>query len=362
MRAFTTLRSPLHTTLGLLAAAFALATSALALDGPMPKEADWIAKDFKFHTGEVMAELKQHYTTLGDPSGQPVLILHGTTGSGTGLLAAGFGGELFGPGQPLDAAKYYIILPDAIGHGKSAKPSDGLKAKFPSYDYDDMVSAQYRLVTEGLGIKHLRMVLGNSMGGMETWAWAEAYPDFMDVAVPMASQPTEMASRNWMLRRLIVDSIRNDPDWNGGNYTTQPKSARTASVFYGIATNGGSIATQAAAPTRAAADKLLDERLAANFAGDANDTLYQWDASRDFNPASGLERIKATLLAINSADDERNPPETGLTERELKRIKNARLLLIPAGPDTRGHGTTGMAKFWKEAVQDLLATAAKLPQ
>jgi homoserine O-acetyltransferase len=333
------------------------AHSAYAADWPAPKEGDWVARDFRFHTGEVMAELRLHYTTVGASSGIPVLILHGTTGSGSGLLSPGFAGELFGPGQPLDAGKYYIVMPDAIGHGKSAKPSDGLRAKFPAYNYDDMAAAQYRLVTEGLGLRHLRLVMGNSMGGMHTWIWGVTYPDFMDALVPTAAQPTEMSSRNWMMRRLITDSIRNDPEWNNGNYTTQPRSARVASVFFGISTNGGTLAYQKAAPTREAADKLLDARLAAPFPGDANDVLYQWESSRDYNPAPGLERIQAALLAINSADDERNPPETGIMIRELKRVKNGRLFLIPASDDTSGHGTVGRAKFWKQELQELLQTA-----
>jgi homoserine O-acetyltransferase len=327
------------------------AAAAVAADYPAPKEADFVARAFRFHTGEILPELRLHYTTIGAPSGEPVLILHGTTGSGTGLLTPAFAGELFGPGQPLDANKYFIILPDALGAGKSAKPSDGLRTKFPQYNYDDMVAAQYLLVTEGLGLRHLRLVLGNSMGGMHVWIWATAHPDFMDAAVPMASQPTEMASRNWMMRRMIIDAIRNDPDWKDGNYTTQPRAFRIANAFYGIATNGGTRAYQKLAPTRAAADKLLDDRLAAPFTADANDFLYQWDASRDYNPAPNLERIEAAILAINSADDERNPPETGLTDAALKRIRNARLYLIPASEDTRGHGTTAMAKFWKRALE-----------
>jgi homoserine O-acetyltransferase len=341
------------------AALFLFAFSAMAADYPTPKEGDWVARDFRFHTGEVLPEVRLHYTTVGAPTGQPVLLLHGTAGSGTGMLTPGFAGELFGPDQPLDASKYYIILPDALGAGKSAKPSDGLRAKFPLYNYDDLVDAQYRLVTEGLGLRHLRLVLGNSMDGMHTWIWGERYPDFMDALVPMASQPTAMSSRNWMMRRLIIDTIRNDPDWNNGNYTTQPRSLRVANVFYGIATSGGTQAYQKMAPTREAADKLLNDRLAAPFTADANDFLYQWDASRDYNPAPGLERIQATLLAINSADDERNPPETGIMDRELKRVKNARLFLIPGSEDTRGHGTVGMAKFWKQQVQELLQTAPR---
>jgi homoserine O-acetyltransferase/O-succinyltransferase len=332
-----------------------------AADYPAPKEGDWVARDFRFHTGEVVPELRLHYTTIGAPSGEPVLILHGTAGSGTGLLSPAFAGELFGPGQPLDAAKYFIILPDAIGAGKSSKPSDGLRAKFPHYNYDDMVLAQYRLVTEGLGLRHLRLVLGNSMGGMHTWLWGVAYPGFMDALVPMASQPTEMSGRNWMTRRLLTDSIRNDPDWNAGNYTAQPRAFKLANVWFGLTTIGGSQAYYKAAPTRAQADKLIDERIATPFNADANDFLYQWEASSDYNPAPGLERVQATLLAINSADDERNPPELGIMERELQRVKGGRLYLIPASEDTRGHGTTGMAKFWKSQLQGLLQSAPKNP-
>ena len=333
--------------------------AAQAADFPTPKEGVWTARDFRFHTGEVMPELRLGYTTVGEPSGEPVLILHGTAGSGSGMLSAAFGGELFGPGQPLDAARYYIILPDAIGAGKSAKPSDGLRARFPRYNYDDMVLAQYRLVTEGLGLRHLRLVLGNSMGGMQTWIWGTTYPGFMDALVPMASQPTEMSGRNWMMRRMLIDSIRNDPDWNGGNYTVQPRSIKVANAFFGVATIGGSQAYHKAAPTRALADKLLDERLAAPFSADANNFLYQWESSADYNPAPGLERVQAALLAINSADDERNPPELGIMERELKRVKGGRLFLIPGSDETRGHGTTGMAKFWKQQLQELLQATPK---
>ncbi|MGQ0677155.1 MAG: alpha/beta fold hydrolase [Rhodospirillales bacterium] len=333
--------------------------AAAAQTYPAPREGAWIARDFKFHTGETMAELRLNYRTIGEHTGEPVLILHGTTGSGASMLSQAFAGELFGPGQPLDAAKYFIILPDAIGHGKSSKPSDGLRAKFPRYNYEDMVAAQHRLVTEGMGVRRARLVMGNSMGGMHTWIWGVRHPDFMDALAPMAAQPTEMSSRNWMMRRLIIDAIRNDPDWNGGNYTAQPKAFRIANVFFAIATNGGTLNYQKASPTRELADKLLDQRLAAPFNADANDFLYQWDSSRDYNPSPGLERIKAALLAINSADDERNPPETGLMERELKRVKNAKLHLIPASEDTRGHGTTAMAKFYKQQLQELLQAAPR---
>lgn len=335
------------------------ANAATAADDPTPKEADWIARDFRFHTGEITPELRLHYTTVGDPSGEPVLVLRGTTGSAATMLTPNFAGELFGDGQALDAKRYFIILPDALGAGKSAKPSDGLRAKFPHYNYDDMVLAQYRLLNEGLGIHHLRLVIGNSMGGMETWVWGVTYPAFMDALVPMASQPTEMSARNWMTRRILIESIKQDPAWHNGDYTTQPPSIRLANVFFGIATSGGALGYQALAPTREQADKLVDARLAAPPPPDANDFIWQFDAARDYNPSPGLERIQASVLAINSADDERNPVETGLLDQSLRRMKNARLLLIPASAETRGHGTTGMAKLWNRQLADFLATVPR---
>jgi homoserine O-acetyltransferase len=331
--------------------------TAMAADYPAPKQGEWIAKDFKFHTGQTLPELRLHYTTVGESTGQPVLVLHGTGGSAASMLTPPFAGELFGPGQPLDASKYYIIIPDSVGHGQSSKPSDGLTTTFPKYDYDDMVDAQYRLLKEGLGVKHLRLVIGNSMGGMHTWVWAVRYPDFMDAAVPMASQPTEMAARNWMLRRIMLDTIRNDPDYNGGNYTTQPRMMKYAIAAYGIASAGGTLGYQTLAPTAAKADKMVDERVATPIAADANDFIYQWDSSHDYNPSAGMEKITATVLAINAADDERNPPETGVTQEAMKRIKNGRLYLIPASTETRGHSTTGNAKFYLEQLRELLQSA-----
>lgn len=332
-----------------------------AADYPAPKQADWIARDFRFHTGEVLPELRLHYTTVGDPSGEPVLILHGTAGSGTGLLSPTFAGELFGPGQALDASKYFIILPDVIGAGKSAKPSDGLRAKFPRYDYADMVLAQYRLLTEGLGVRHLRLVLGNSMGGMETWIWGATYPGFMDALVPMASQPTAMAGRNWMLRRMMMETIRRDPAYQDGEYTAQPPSLRIANTFFALATSGGTLALEKRGATHEKADSYVDEQLALPAPADANDFLYQWNASFNYDPEPMLARIEAPVLAINAADDERNPIETGVMARGMRQVRNGRLYVIPASEDTRGHGTTGLAKFWAPQLQEFLQTVPRRP-
>jgi homoserine O-acetyltransferase/O-succinyltransferase len=334
-------------------------TAAAAADYSAPKDGDWVARDFKFHTGQVMPEVKLHYTTIGEQTAVPVVVLHGTSQSAQAMLTPAFAGELFGPGQPLDGTKYYIIIPDALGHGKSSKPSDGLQTKFPEYDYSDMVEAQFRLLSEGLGIRHVRLIIGNSMGGMNAWLWGEQHPTYMDSLVPMASQPTAMASRNWMLRRMMLETIRNDPEYNNGNYTTQPRFLKIASIFYGIATAGGTLNYQKLAPTREKADKLVDARFAAATAADANDWVWQWASSGNYDPGSDLEKIEASVLAINSADDERNPPETGLTEAAMKRVKSGKLYLIPASEQTTGHLTTANAKFYKEQLQELLETAPR---
>jgi homoserine O-acetyltransferase/O-succinyltransferase len=347
---------------GLAFAALLLAAfQAIAADYPAPKQGVWTVKDFKFHTGQVLPELKLAYSTVGEPGGEPVLVLHGTTGSAASMLNPNFAGELFGPGQPLDASKYYIILTDAIGTGRSSKPSDGLRMNFPKYNYDDMVDAQYRLLREHLGVKHLRLVIGNSMGGMQTWMWAQKYPGMMDVAVPMASLPTAMSGRNWMLRRLLTESIRRDPAWNNGNYTAQPPGFQLASVFFATATNGGNHSYMKAGPNREKADAALEARLKPGaMNADANDHLLQWESSADYNPSPGLEKITATLLAINSADDERNPVELGILDREIKRVKNGRAYVIPASDQTLGHGTTANAKFWKQELDAVLKSAPRV--
>jgi homoserine O-acetyltransferase len=330
-----------------------------AADYPAPKEGEWVARNFRFHTGDVFPEVRLHYRTVGNPAGEPVLVLHGSAGSSLSMLTPGFAGELFGPGQPLDASRYYLIIPDSLGTGKSTRPSDGLRARFPQYNYDDMVNAQWRLLSEGLGIKHLRLIIGNSMGGMQAWMWSEAHPEYMDAIVPMACLPSAMSGRNWMLRRMLTQSIRNDPDWMGGNYTTQPKNMSTHLAYFSIATSGGNQGWTAQAPTSAKGDDIIKKLTSQPFRGDANDTLFQWESSFDYDPLPMLERIQATVLAINAADDERNPPELGVLDRELKRIKNASYYLIPASAETRGHGTTGMARFYKDKLAEFLKTAPK---
>ena len=334
-----------------LAMGLSFATPALA----QPKDGNWTVSDFRFHTGETLPELKLHYITLGSPANPAVLVLHGTGGTAEGMLSPAFGGELFGPGKPLDAERYFIVIPDVIGAGRSSKPSDGLRMRFPAYDYDDMVQAQYRLLTEHLGVKHLKLVIGNSMGGMLTWMWGETHPDFMDALVPLASQPTQIAGRNWISRRMVIDMIKADPAWNGGDYATQPPAFTMAMTYFGLMTSGGTLAQMQTLPTLAAADRAVTEGLARPVGGDANDIIYQLNAARTYDPAPRLESIKARVLAINSADDERNPVEVGILQREIKRVKGGRFYLIPASTETRGHGTTAAAKWWAPQLADFLA-------
>jgi homoserine O-acetyltransferase len=337
-----------------------------AANYPIPLEGDFVLPNFRFQSGETLPELKLHYRTIGTAQkngagvvSNAVLVLHGTGGSGRSLLRESFADALFGPGKLLDATRYYIILPDGIGHGRSSKPRDGLHARFPHYNYADMVLAQYRLLTEKLDVHHLRLVMGTSMGGMQSWVWGETYPDFMDALLPLASLPVEIAGRNRMQRRMILDAIRNDPEWKNGEYEQQPHGLVTA-VYILILMGSSPLQMQKAAPTREAADKLLDELVRARLKGlDANDLLYQVDASRDYNPAPGLGKIKAPLVAINSADDEINPPELGIMERMIQRVPRGRFELIPISDKTHGHGTHSYADVWKEHLAELLEASKR---
>ncbi|MCG3161093.1 MAG: Homoserine O-acetyltransferase [Acidobacteria bacterium] len=329
---------------------------------PKPVEGDFVIRDFKFDSGETLPELKLHYRTIGEPkrdaSGvvrNAVLIMHGTGGSGANFLSNQFGGALFGPGQLLDAAKYFIILPDGIGHGQSSKPSNGMRARFPHYAYNDMITAQRRLLTEGLKVNHLRLVMGTSMGGMHTWLWGEKYPDFMDALAPLASLPVQISGRNRMMRRMVIDSIRNDPEWNNGEYKQQPLRGLTSAIYTLMFMSSVPLQQYKQAPTLDAADKLFDNSVRAQLARtDANDMLYAFDASRDYDPAPKLESIKAPLVAINSADDQVNPPELGIVEKEIKRVKRGRYVLIPISDRTRGHGTHSLPEIWKQYLAELL--------
>jgi homoserine O-acetyltransferase/O-succinyltransferase len=319
-----------------------------------PQQGDFLIKDFRFHTGEVLPELKLHYVTVGAPTGQPVLVLHGSSGSSQTMLGRNFAGELFGPGQPLDADKYFIVVPDSIGAGRSSKPSNGLRTGFPKYTYEDQVVGQYRLLTERSGIHHVKLIIGQSMGGMHSWIWGEMYPDFMDALVPMGAQPVAISGRNWILRRMLIEMIKADPAYNDGNYVQQPPTFKYAASFFSLATSGGTRALQRIAPTRALADKVVDERLERRFAPDANDYIYAYSASRDYDPSPRLEKINARVLAINAGDDERNPAELGNTAREIKRVKNGTYYEIPPSDRTRGHGTSGDARYWKHLLPELL--------
>ncbi|PYL42438.1 MAG: hypothetical protein DMF42_06870 [Verrucomicrobia bacterium] len=330
-------------------------------DYPAPTEGDHTIRDFKFASGETLPGLRLHYRMLGKPekdaqgkTTNAVLIMHGTTGSGAQFIRPEFAGELFGKDQPLDTTKFFIVLPDGIGHGKSNKPSDGMHAKFPHYGYLDMIEAQYRLLTEGLGVNHARLVMGTSMGGMHTWLWGELHPDFMDVLMPLASLPTQISGRNRAWRRIIIDSIRNDPAWNGGEYKTQPPSLRTAAeILWFMSSNP--VLRQKEAPTLAKADEVLDKFVEGIVkTDDANDVLYALEASRDYDPGPNLEKILAPLLAINSADDLINPPELGILEREIKRVPRGRAIVIPLSDKTRGHGSHTIASLWKAELVKLL--------
>jgi homoserine O-acetyltransferase/O-succinyltransferase len=332
---------------------------------PTPVHGDLVMTDFKFQSGETLAELKMHYVTLGTPAKDSngkttnaVLVLHGTGGNHSNFLRPSFAGTLFGKGQLLDAEKYFIVIPDNIGHGASSKPSNGLRAKFPRYNYQDMVTAQYRLLTEKLGVNRLRLVMGTSMGGMHSWIWTEQYPDFMDAAMPLASLPIEISGRNRFFRRMIIDPIKNDPEWLGGEYKTQPVRGLTTAIYTLIMMGSVPLQMQRSGPSKDAADKLFDDIMKSRLAStDANDLLYQVDASRDYNPAPKLETIKAHLVAVNSADDAVNPPELGIVEKEIKRVKNGRFILLPITDETRGHGTHTLAPLWQKYLAELLTVS-----
>jgi homoserine O-acetyltransferase len=343
-----------------------VATALWAAEYPAPTESDYVVHDFKFASGEMMPELRLHYRTLGkaekDAQGivrNAVLIMHGTTGSGAQFIRPEFAGELFGAGQPLDAAKFFIVLPDGIGHGKSSKPSDELHAKFPHYGYRDMVEAQFRLLNDGLGVNHARLVMGTSMGGMHTWIWGELHPDFMDALMPLASLPTQISGRNRTWRRLVIDAIRHDPEWRGGDYAAQPPSLRTAAEMLWFMSSNP-VLRQKDAPTLAKTDEVLDKFVAEiTKADDANDVLYALEASRDYDPGPALEKIQAPLVAVNSADDLINPPELGILECEIKRVPHGRAIVIPVSDKTRGHGSHTIATLWQSELEALLKESAR---
>jgi len=330
-----------------------IASFVFAADYPTPTEGDYTLRDFKFTSGETLPELRLHYRTLGKPekdaqgkTTNAVLIMHGTTGSGAQFIRSEFAGELFGKDQP--------VLPDGIGHGKSSKPSDGMHAKFPRYGYIDMVEAQYRLLTKGLGVNHARLVMGTSMGGMHTWLWGEMHPDFMDALMPLASLPTQISGRNRAWRRVLIDAIRNDPAWSGGDYKTQPPSLRIAvEMLWFMSSNP--VLRQKEAPTLAKTDEVLDKFVDDHLkSDDANDVVYALEASRDYDPGPNLEKIRAPLFAINSADDLINPPELGIIEREIQRLPKGRAMVIPLSDKTRGHGSHTIAALWKDQLVKLL--------
>jgi homoserine O-acetyltransferase len=356
--------------LGALALLLVVAAPAAAQQSaatPAPEEHDYIARDFHFKSGETLPELRLHYMTFGKPakdaSGRvtnAVLILHGTGGSGRQFLQPQFANVLYGPGQLLDTSHYFIILPDNVGHGKSSKPSDGMHAHFPSYDYDDMVAAQHELVEKGLGISHLRLILGTSMGCMHSWVWAETYPQFMDALMPLACLPVQIAGRNRIWRKMVIDGIRKDPEWKGGDYTAQPRAGIEVAVDFLLIAGSVPLLMQTSYPTRDAADKYLDEytaRVGATM--DANDFLYAVNASRNYDPSPKLETITAPVMFVNSADDFINPPELGIAEREMKRVKNGKFVLIPISSQTHGHGTHTWAAVWQQYLKELLEESAR---
>ena len=361
---------PLITTCAVLLSAWLPVRWASAAPAPSPvdertSEGDYVVNNFRFASGETLPELRLHYTTLGKPHrnahghvDNAVLVLHGTGGSGRSLQSDKFAGVLFGKGQLLDSSRYFIILPDGIGHGKSSKPSDGLHARFPHYGYEDMVNAQYALVTQELGVDHLRLVIGTSMGCMHTFMWGESHPDFVDALMPLACLPIQIAGRNRLWRDLVTDAIRSDPQWQQGEYRSEPTAAlRTAAGLLLIA-GSAPIQMQLSLPTRDAADEFMKKYMSRELEDlDANDLLYQVDSSRDYDPSADLEKIRAPLMWINSGDDFINPPELNVAEREVKRIKNGRFILLPASDQTHGHGTHTWAAVWQQYLAQLLGSS-----
>jgi len=349
------------------AALAAFAAPATAAPVVAPKEGDFVARDFRFRSGEVLPELRLHYTTLGEPkrdaSGRvtnAVMVLHGTGGTGKQFLSPQFADELLVPGGLLDPAKYYVILPDGIGHGKSSKPSDGLHARFPRYDYDDMVAAQHLLLTKGLKVDRLRLLMGTSMGCMHGFVWGETYPDFADALAPFACLPNEIAGRNRMWRKLLIDAVTQDPAWKGGDYVEQPKEGLRTALGLLMVAGLSPLPAQIASPTRQAADKAVDDYFAARMPPlDANDLIYQVAASRTYDPSPKLETITAPVLWINSADDFINPPELGIAEAQAKRLKNGTFVLLPISEKTRGHGSHTWAVLWKDRLAAFLKATEK---
>jgi homoserine O-acetyltransferase len=349
-----------------LAAVLALSNIARGADYPMPDQGDFVFKDFKLASGQTLNEVRIHYRTIGKPVRDAqgtvtnaVLILHGTTGQGGNFIRPEFAGELLGKDQPLDAERYFVILPDNLGHGKSTKPSDGLRGKFPRYGYHDMIAAQHRLVTDGLKVNHLRLVMGTSMGGMHTWLWGQKYPEMLDALLPLASLPAQISGRNRMWRKTISDAIRNDPEWKDGEYAKQPPSFRTA-VEMMFLMGSNPVQRQKDAPTLDAADKALAKAVATAYkTQDANDILYAIEGSHDYDPGPGLDKIKAPLLAINFADDLINPPELGILEREIKKVPEGKAIVMPMTEKTRGHGTHTLAAVWQHHLVAFLKETAR---
>jgi homoserine O-acetyltransferase len=338
------------------------ALGAAAQSLPPAGEGDYVAQNFHFRSGEVMPSLRLHYTTFGTPQRDAngrvtnaVMVLHGTTGSGKQFVSAQFAGVLFGPGHLLDAAHYYIILPDGIGHGKSSKPSDGMHASFPHYDYDDMVAAQHQMLVEGLKVNHLRLIIGTSMGCMHSWVWGETYPDFMDALMPLACLPVQIAGRNRMMRKMAMDAIRQDPAWQNGEYKSPPPGLKTALDVL-LVMGSSPLQMQKQYSTRDAADAFLDNFIRTRMAStDANDFLYAFDASRNYDPSPNLEKIRVPVMAVNSADDFINPPELGIMEAQIKRVSKGKYVLLPITDQTRGHGTHTLPAIWQGYLQELLA-------